>query len=144
MLIRRLSYDKEVDPLFNFAIFFGLVVGGVLLEIFFAQYHAVIARKRYKKYHYSLGRYLFLLLFPILATLFIFSRVGTDVVTVFVAFAVVGTFLEWLVGFSFHMVVGHRLWTYYRLNINTYTSLLAIPLWGLAGVLFWLLAKVFV
>jgi len=62
---------------------------------------------------------------------------------VFLIFAGVGTALEWLVGFSFHMVMGQRLWTYYKYNINTYTSLLSIPLWGIAGVFFYLLVKYF-
>jgi len=133
-----------MDPLFNFYLFLGLVVIGVLLEVFLSQFHYFFTKKHYKKYHYSIGRYLFLLLFPFLATIYILSHTGLKLINVFLAFALLGTFLEWLVGFSFHMVVGHRLWTYYRYNINTYTSLLSIPLWGLAGILFWLLAQVFI
>lgn len=133
-----------MSPLFNFSLFLGLVIGGVLLEVLISQGYYVLTKKHYKKYHYSLGRYLFLLLFPLLATTYILTTTGVKLLNIFLVFALIGTFLEWMVGFSFHMVVGHRLWTYYRYNITTYTSLLSIPLWGLAGVLFWLLARVFV
>lgn len=133
-----------MSPLFNFYIFLGLIVGGLLVEVLFSQFHYLFTKKHYKKYHYSFSRYLFLLLFPLLATFFIFSQAGLKLLHVFLVFALAGTILEWLVGFSFHMVVGNRLWTYSRYSINKYTSLLSIPLWGLLGILFWLLAQVFI
>lgn len=122
-------------------IFFLLVVGGVLLEIILSQAHYYLTKKQYKKYHYTFGRYLFLLFFPILATIYMVGNGGTTLISVFLVFAIVGTLLEWLVGFSYHMVVGQRLWKYYRYSISTYTSLLLIPFWGLAGVLFYLIVK---
>lgn len=132
-----------MSPLFNFLVFFSLVVGGVLIEVFISQCYYFFTKKHYKKYHYSWGRYFYLLLFPFLAMLFIFSHVGFKVVNVFFAFAIIGLFLEWVAGFAFHKIVGKRLWTYSQYDINKYTSLLAIPLWGVVGVLFWLLAQVF-
>jgi uncharacterized membrane protein len=61
---------------------------------------------------------------------------------VFLFFAVIGTFMEWLIGFAYENVVGKILWTYDKFNINGYTSYLSIPLWGIAGVVFWLIANV--
>jgi hypothetical protein len=127
-----------------FFIFFGLIIGGVLFEVVLSQAHYFLTKKHYKQYQYSFDRYLFLLLFPLTATFFIASQVGFTLFYVFLAFMIVGSILEWLVGFSYHMVVGQRLWTYHRYGITTYTSLLSLPLWGFAGVLFWLLARVFV
>ena len=120
-----------------------MVVSGFLIEAFISQTHFFLTKKHYKKYHYSFARYLLLLSIPLLSTIFIFNQVGVTILNVFLIFAGVGTALEWLVGFSFHMVMGQRLWTYYKYNINTYTSLLSIPLWGIAGVFFYLLVKYF-
>lgn len=132
-----------MDFRYYFFLFLGLIIGGVLIEALISQLHFYITKKHFKKYHFSAGRYIFLLLFPLAATLFLASRVGFKLINVFIAFAIVGPLIEWLIGFSYEMVVGHKLWSYYRYNINSYTSFLAIPLWGLAGVLFWLLAQAF-
>lgn len=120
-----------------------MVVFGFLIEAFFSQTHFFLTKKHYKKYHYSFSRYLILLSLPIISTIFIYGIVGVTVLNVFVIFALAGTFLEWLVGFCFHMVVGQKLWTYNKYNIGTYTSYLSIPLWGIAGVFFYLLARFF-
>ena len=132
-----------MDFRYYFFIFLGMIVIGVLSEAFISQFHFFLTKKHFKKYHFSIGRYLFLLLFPLAATLYIASHVGFKLINTFIAFALVGPIIEWAIGFSYHMVVGEKLWTYDRYNINSYTSFLAIPIWGLAGVLFWLLARVF-
>lgn len=126
----------------DFNLFLAMVVIGVVLEVIISQFHYIYTKKDFKKYHFSLARYFFLMLFPLIAVLVSTFQVGTTLIRAFLIFALVGTLLEWFVGFSYHMVLGQRLWTYYRYNIGTYTSLLSIPLWGLAGVVFWLLAKV--
>lgn len=124
-------------------IFLSLLVGGFFLEALVGQFHHFIYKKPYKKYHYSFARYIFFLLFPITAFIFVLAQIGLEVLTVFLSFSLIGTFLEWLSGFSYHMSVGQRLWTYHRYSIGSYTSFLSIPLWGLGGVLFWLLVSVF-
>lgn len=124
-------------------IFLGLIVGGFLLEAVASQFHFLLTGKGYKKYHYSAGRYLFFLLFPATALVFVVMNLGWEIVNVFAAFSVIGTFLEWLSGFSYHMSVGQRLWSYHRYGIGAYTSFLSVPLWGLGGVLFWLLVEMF-
>ncbi len=120
-----------------------MVVSGFLIEAFFSQTHFLLTKKHYKKYHYSFARYLIFLSVPLISTVFITRFVGASILNIFLIFAFLGTFLEWLVGFSFHMVMGQKLWTYSKYNINTYTSFLSIPLWGIAGVFFYLLAKYF-
>lgn len=68
---------------------------------------------------------------------------GLQIVTLFVASAAIGFCLEYVFGFAYHQILGRRLWTYSRYSLNGYTSVLAIPLWGVAGVHFFLLAKIF-
>lgn len=53
----------------------------------------------------------------------------------------VGALFELVMGFLYHRILGHRLWTYHRHSIGGYTSWLAVPMWGIAGVVFWFLAK---
>jgi len=72
------------------------------------------------------------------------TKFGYSPLFVFALFAFWGTLLEGLVGFSYHMIVGQRLWTYHRYGIYGYTSLLSVPIWGLLGILMWFLARVFV
>lgn len=126
-----------------FVNFLLILVIGVLIEVAVSQLHFYMTNKHIKRYHFSYSRYFFLLLFPMVAAFVTFGQTGITLVKVFLAFALVGTFLEWLIGFSYHMVVGQRLWTYHRLGLNGYTSILSIPLWGLAGALFYLLGKIF-
>ena len=64
---------------------------------------------------------------------------NTTLLKFFVAFAVIVTILEGLVGFVYQMTVGHRLWSYHRYAIGGYTRLLAIPYWGFVGVLAYVL-----
>lgn len=122
-------------------LFLFMVVGGVLLEVVFSKIYFHLTRKHYKKHHYSLGKYLFLLTMPIIALILVTYWQGITIPKIFFIFALLGPTLEWTVGFSYYMIVGERLWTYHRYAINKHTSLLSIPFWGLAGVLFLLLAK---
>lgn len=125
-------------------IFLGLVIGGFLLESLAFQFHFLTTGKHYKKYHFTFGRYLYYLIAPITAVIFAISQSGIYLLNIFLIFSLVGTILEWLAGFAYHMIVGQRLWTYHRYSVGGYTSLFSIPLWGLGGILFWLLVKIFV
>lgn len=50
--------------------------------------------------------------------------------------------LEWLVGFSYRVIMGENMWTYHRLELYGFTSFLSLPLWGLIGVVFLLLTQI--
>lgn len=117
--------------------FLSLLVGTLLLEALVSQIHYFLTGKGFRKYHFSLVRYLFVLLPPLIATVYLVlaGDEGAALLKFFVAFAVIGTILEGLVGFVYQMTVGHRLWSYHRYAICGYTSLLAIPYWGFVGVL---------
>ena len=126
-------------------ILFFIVVVEFLLE-------AYIAKKYYKtkgwlyniikKHHFSFIKYLIFFGVPFATVMFVVLEYNSDALPVFLLFAVIGTFMEWLIGFAYENVMGKRLWTYNKFNINKYTSYLSIPLWGIAGVVFWLAVNV--
>lgn len=132
-----------MDYLNHFLFFTSIVVFGIILEILLARFYNKLTHSKLKKNHTSLGRYIFLLIAPMLAFLYTTTKLGYSPILVFAVFAVIGTLLEYLVGYAYHRVVGVRLWTYYRWSFGGYTSLLSTPLWGMLGLLTWLLAKIF-
>jgi len=67
---------------------------------------------------------------------------GTDIFALFAASMVVGIVLEYGLGRAYHQTLNKRLWTYTRYSIGGYTSWLTLPMWGVAGVIFWSLGKV--
>ena len=114
-----------------------LLVGVLLLEALISQIHYFLTGRGFRKYHFSFVRYLFVLLPPLVATIYLFlvGYEGGTLLKFFLIFAIIGTLLEGLVGFVYQMTVGHRLWSYHRYAIGGYTTLLAIPYWGFVGVL---------
>ncbi len=124
-------------------LFIILAFGGLLLEAVTMQLWERLGHKKHKTYHYTHGRYLYSLLFPSIATFIAFSEVGFSLIYLFLLFCLLGTAAEWFLGLVFHRILGHRMWRYYKYSLGTYTSLLAIPFWGMGGVLFWLVMRVF-
>lgn len=128
----------------DFIVFMSIVIFGVLLVSIIFQ-PQIFKTKKINKHQFSYYRYLLLILFPLLAVLYIYQIHGIKVVYIYLSFALFGTILEWLVGFSYQMTVGEKLWEYFKLPlIGGYTSFLGIPLWGMAGVMFWLLTRIFI
>lgn len=126
----------------DFIFFILMVTTGVVLEMGVSKIHFFIFKNHYKERHFTPGKYLFFLLFLLIAFLIITFKNGLTLLKVFQMFAIISTMLE-LIGFSYNVIVGQRLWTYHRYTLTKYTSLLSIPICGLAGVLFWLLARVY-
>ncbi|MBI5127214.1 hypothetical protein HZA76_02035 [Candidatus Roizmanbacteria bacterium] len=133
-----------MKALSDFLIFLLMVVGGVILEEITEVLYFRLTKKKFKEHHFSFSKYIYLLLFPLLATIVILQRNSSKLALVFLTFSFFGTVMEWLIGFFYHKIVGQRLWTYHRYSWMGYTSWLCLPLWGFAGVLFWLLARVFI
>lgn len=116
-------------------------ITGVLLELILSKLYYKLTGKSYKKNHFSFLSYIMFLFFPAFAFFFVAHSLGYSVIKVFIILGAAGTILEWLLGFSYHKIVGQRLWTYHRYTIGGYSSLLSFPLWGFLGLLLWLLAK---
>lgn len=94
--------------------------------------------------NFSWWRFIALLSIPLITVFILSLSHGSIVWWIYGGFSLVGSILEWLIGFSYHKLMGHKLWQYQQYSVHGYTSWLSIPLWGLAGVMFWLLAKAFV
>jgi hypothetical protein len=99
------------------------------------------SKKKHQVVHFKLSRYFFLISMPIIIMLLMSYLVSASILKYFIFFAAIGTILEYCIGYSYHRIVGDRLWAYNRYSIKGYTSLLSIPLWGLFGALLYLLAK---
>lgn len=130
----------------NLIIFLGLVMAGLLLEIVVSKTIFVKSKKHFKKHHFFFSRFIFLAIAPLMAVFFISTKTTMPLIQIFIVFSIFGTFLEWFIGFSFDRIMGSKLWTYHFMPIgirSKYTSFLSIPIWGAAGVLFWLLVKAF-
>ncbi|MDP2930301.1 MAG: hypothetical protein Q8N56_01685 [bacterium] len=87
------------------------------------------------------GEYLAIIAAPILFIVFMAIYFDKKILSVFVASAIVGFILEGIVGFVYEKVIGKRLWTYNYLSVRGHTSILSIPIWGIAGVVFWFVSK---
>lgn len=133
----------NVVALKRFIEFFTLIVSGLGLEILFSKAFYKLTNNPYKTHHFSFGKYIYFLLFPFIIILVYLKGNNLDLLGIFVTFSLLGTLSEWLIGFFYHSIVGQRLWTYHRYPITKYTSLLSIPMWGIAGLIFYLFMQIF-
>ena len=94
-----------------------------------------------KTNHFKWSEYLLLLCAPIGASIYLMGVHGVQLFYLFAISALIGFCLEYTLGFFYHKVLGERLWTYGKHNVGGYSSLLTFPMWGVAGIVFWLIAK---
>lgn len=133
-----------MDEIFNFYFFLAIIIGGVIFErALQILYFRLQNRKQYNE-KFSAKRYLYYLSLPFISVIFMSVKEGEKILEIFLAFAILGPIIEYLIGYFYHQIVGSRLWTYHSFAISGYTSWLSLPIWGLAGVLFWFLAQIFV
>jgi len=125
----------------NFLFFISMIAIGLPVEIVLVKFYD---RHNHSNLHFSFFRYILFIILPIIGFFILVIQGNLSLIKVFVVFAFIGTFIEWLIGYSYQSILRKNLWTYHRLSIQGHTSFLSIPLWGLSGVLFWLLAKLFV
>lgn len=127
------------------SIFFVGMVLGLFGEVFVALLSEAIHHKPFRIHHtFSLGKQISLFLLPvwgILAVLLFGHSIG--VVMLFFASAVVGTIFEFLTGYFFYRVFEVKIWTYKYGALGTFTSIYSIPYWGIGGILFFTVGKIF-
>ncbi|KKU09731.1 MAG: hypothetical protein UX65_C0015G0006 [Parcubacteria group bacterium GW2011_GWB1_46_8] len=87
--------------------------------------------------------YLALLIIPMAGVIWLTYKFGPVIIVLYGISAMGGTFMEYLFGFAYHKAAGRMLWTYNKMPIHGYTSILSIPFWGIAGIFFLLMAKAF-
>jgi hypothetical protein len=131
-----------MNSFFNLILFLLIVVFGVGIEMILSKMYFK-SHGKHQVVHFKVSRYLFLLCVPMVGIILMSYLVGLSVWKFFFIFMVLGTTLEYCIGFSYKVIVGQMLWKYNKYTINGYTSLLAVPLWGLCGVLVYLLVKSF-
>lgn len=118
------------------------------LTLFGAIYIAIMLLGFYLAYLYGhrtknfkWPEYLAIVIWPIIFVLGLIYYFGLRILILFVLSSFAGFFMEYIIGLTYHKTLNKRLWEYRRLSVSGYTSLLSIPLWGVAGVLFWFLSK---
>jgi len=102
-------------------------------------YLAYLYGRKTKIFRWS--EYIAIIIWPLLAVVGFAIFVDVKMLSLFFVSCAVGFLFEYLVGLVYHRTLNKRLWTYNRLSVQGYTSLLSIPLWGVAGILFWLIGK---
>jgi len=109
----------------------GLILSLVSLAGFYCAY---VYGRQTKRFKWS--EYYALIAAPLASVVALAYFVGARILILFVVGATVGFFLEYLIGFVYHKTLNERLWTYDRMSIGGYTSILSIPFWGIAAVIF--------
>lgn len=117
------------------------LLGTIFLFLCLAGFYlAYLYGRKTKVFKWS--EYFAILILPLIFILALTYFIDTRILGLFFVSAFVGFTLEYIVGFTYHKTLNKRLWYYQeRFSINGYTSLLSIPIWGVAGVIFWFLSK---
>jgi hypothetical protein len=117
-----------------------IISGFILIFIMLIGFYlAYLYGRRIKQFRWR--GYIAMIILPIIS-IFIFAYfINIKIISFFLISSFLGFIWEYLVGLMYHRTFNERLWKYDRLNIHGYTSLLTIPLWGIAGVVCWFLSK---
>jgi uncharacterized membrane protein len=117
--------------------FLGLISTFTCLIGFFIAY---LYGRKTKKFYWS--EYIAIVVWPLFVVVMLSRAIDQKIMYLFVASMLIGTIFEYFFGFVYEKVLNKKLWKYSRLSIHGYTSILSIPLWGIAGVVFWSLGKI--
>lgn len=91
-----------------------------------------------KTKNFKISEYLAILVGrPLIGVCLLIYIYGIRILMLFLESSIVGFIFEYLFGAIYHKVLNKRLWNYYRFSLNGYTSFLSLPLWGIAGIVFW-------
>lgn len=85
--------------------------------------------------------YLAIMFLPTILIFLLVYFYGIKILALFLISSFSGFFLEYIFGLTYHKTLNKRLWEYKKFSVNGYTSLLVIPVWGIAGIYFFMLAK---
>jgi len=117
-----------------------ILLGFIFILITFTGFYAAYLYGRKTK-EFKWSEYAAIMIWPILFVVALAYFIDMRIVSLFIVSIFVGFVLEYILGFTYHKVLNRRLWTYGRLSIGGYTSLLTLPMWGVAGVIFWFISK---
>lgn len=119
-----------------------LILLGIVyfLVTFVGFFLAYLYGRKTRQFRWS--EYVAIIIWPLLFVIILAYYVETKILVLFMVSAFVGFILEYVLGFVYHKTLNRRLWHYDKFSVGGYTSWLAIPIWGIAGVIFWFLAKI--
>ena len=114
----------------------GIIFSAICLIGFYLAY---LYGRKTKKFRWS--EYVAIMIWPLLSVAGLAFYTGWKVINLFIISMIIGTCFEYLFGLVYEKTLNKKLWEYNYLSIHGYTSLLSIPLWGVAGIIFWSLGK---
>jgi len=115
-------------------------LGFIFVVITFVGFYlAYLYGRKTKSFRWS--EYIAIIIWPLLTVLGLAYFVSSKILSLFLISALAGFALEYIIGLTYYKTLNRRLWTYGRLSVGGHSSLLSIPLWGVAGVMFWFIAK---
>lgn len=116
------------------------LLGFIFIVICFVGFYlAYLYGRKTKKFRWS--EYIAIIILPVLCVAYLSIFVDVRILNLFLISSFVGFFFEYIFGLTYEKTLNRKLWVYQRLSVGGYTSLLSIPLWGIGGVIFWLISK---
>ncbi|MCK5285659.1 MAG: hypothetical protein KAJ58_00315 [Candidatus Pacebacteria bacterium] len=112
----------------------------LIIIVIIGFYLAYLYGRKTKTFKWN--EYIALVIPPTLIVVFYLYLEGINIIKLYFISAIIGSILEYCLGLAYHKTLNKRLWTYNKLTKNGYTSLLSIPFWGAAGILFWRLSVI--
>lgn len=102
-------------------------------------YLAYLYGRKTKRFRWS--EYIAIIILPIISIFAFAYLIDVKIINLFIIGSFFGFVLEYILGLTYHKTLNKRLWTYDRFSIQGYTSLLSIPIWGIATVIGWFVSK---
>ncbi|OGE88975.1 MAG: hypothetical protein A3J07_04725 [Candidatus Doudnabacteria bacterium RIFCSPLOWO2_02_FULL_49_13] len=96
---------------------------------------------RSRQHRFNWFGFISIIIWPLLYVIFLTAQNGYGILELFFASAIIGLFLEYSLGLIYDKLENKKLWKYSQWNINGYVSWLCIPVWGIAGVIFWTISQ---
>lgn len=117
-----------------------VVLGFLFIAVTFVGfYFAYLYGRRTKVFRWR--EYFAIIIWPIILVFVLAYIIDGRIMILFILSCFAGLILEYITGLTYYKTMNSRLWIYTRLSIGGHTSLLSIPLWGIAGVLYWYIGK---
>jgi len=120
-----------MSPHYFALIFFALT----LISYHYAQLH------KHVRHRFSWFGFLVIVALPLGYVVYLYLLLGIKILWLYIISSLIGWLLEYSFGRIYYNLEGNKLWKYSKLNIEQYTSWLVLPVWGMAGVIFWSLGK---
>lgn len=88
------------------------------------------------------SEYFFMATAPFAGMILLTYFEGIEILIFFLLSSFIGFIAEYTLGLLCEKTLGRRLWVYKKLNLGGHTSLLSLPFWGGAGIIFLSLVKI--